>query len=90
MAQLADNTQYWLGEAYHVTQDYAQAAATFQRVLTCWPNARKAPMHAGSWAIRSWSRASSPPAAPPAAGGGEVSGSEPRACAAERLAKLPE
>jgi tol-pal system protein YbgF len=41
--QLADNTQYWLGEAYYVTQEYDHAAAAFQRVLTTWPDSRKAP-----------------------------------------------
>lgn len=41
--QLADNTQYWLGEAYYVTQEYDHAAAAFQRVLTAWPDSRKAP-----------------------------------------------
>ncbi|MGC4027987.1 MAG: tol-pal system protein YbgF [Steroidobacteraceae bacterium] len=41
--QLADNTQYWLGEAYYVNQEYDQAAAAFQRVLTVWPQSRKAP-----------------------------------------------
>jgi tol-pal system protein YbgF len=40
---LADNTQYWLGEAYYVTQEYDHAAAAFQRVLTSWPDSRKAP-----------------------------------------------
>jgi tol-pal system protein YbgF len=40
---LADNTQYWLGEAYYVTQEYDHAAATFQRVVTTWPDSRKAP-----------------------------------------------
>jgi tol-pal system protein YbgF len=40
---LADNTQYWLGEAYYVTRDYDQAAAAFERVLAGWPNSRKAP-----------------------------------------------
>src|SRR5690606_14751194 len=30
---LADNTQYWLGEAYYVTREYDHAAAAFQRVL---------------------------------------------------------
>jgi tol-pal system protein YbgF len=40
---LADNTQYWLGEAYYVTQDYDLAAATFQGVVTNWPNSRKVP-----------------------------------------------
>jgi tol-pal system protein YbgF len=40
---LADNTQYWLGEAYYVTQEYDHATAAFQRVLSAWPNSRKAP-----------------------------------------------
>jgi tol-pal system protein YbgF len=40
---LADNTQYWLGEAYYVTRDYDSAAAAFQRVLSKWPSSRKAP-----------------------------------------------
>lgn len=40
---LADNTQYWLGEAYYVTQEYDHAAAAFQRVLDTWPSSRKAP-----------------------------------------------
>jgi tol-pal system protein YbgF len=40
---LADNTQYWLGEAYYVTQEYDHAAAAFQRVLANWPNSRKVP-----------------------------------------------
>ncbi len=40
---LADNTQYWLGEAYYVTQEYDHATAAFQRVLAVWPNSRKAP-----------------------------------------------
>lgn len=41
--QLADNTQYWLGEAHYVTRDYANAAAAFERVLSGFPNSRKAP-----------------------------------------------
>jgi tol-pal system protein YbgF len=41
--QMADNTQYWLGEAYYVTAEYDHAAAAFQRVLSTWPNSRKAP-----------------------------------------------
>ena len=40
---LADNTQYWLGEAYYVTRDYDHAAACFERVLSGWPTSRKAP-----------------------------------------------
>lgn len=41
--QLADNTQYWLGETYYVTQEYDHAVAAFQRVLANWPNSRKVP-----------------------------------------------
>jgi tol-pal system protein YbgF len=40
---LADNTQYWLGEAYYVTQDYDQAAAVFQGLLSNFPTSRKVP-----------------------------------------------
>jgi tol-pal system protein YbgF len=40
---LADNTQYWLGEAYYVMRDYDHAAACFEKVLSAWPNSRKAP-----------------------------------------------
>ncbi len=39
---LADNTQYWLGEAYYVNREYDHAAAAFQRVLDNWPASRKA------------------------------------------------
>lgn len=42
-AQLADNAQYWLGEAYYVTRDYPNAVAAFQSVMQRWPNSRKAP-----------------------------------------------
>ena len=41
--QLADNTQYWLGEAYYVMRDYDHAAACFETVLQTWPSSRKAP-----------------------------------------------
>jgi len=41
--ELADNTQYWLGETYYVTQEYDHAAAAFQRVLSGWPGSRKVP-----------------------------------------------
>ena len=40
---LADNTQYWLGEAYYVMRDYDHAAACFETVLQTWPSSRKAP-----------------------------------------------
>jgi len=40
---LADNAQYWLGEAYYVNHDYEAAAAAFRAVLKKWPDSRKAP-----------------------------------------------
>jgi tol-pal system protein YbgF len=38
---LADNAQYWLGEAYYVTRDYEQAATAFRTVGERWPSSRK-------------------------------------------------
>src|SRR5579862_337079 len=40
---LAENAQYWLGEAYYVTRDYENASAAFRTVLQKWPESRKAP-----------------------------------------------
>jgi tol-pal system protein YbgF len=40
---LAENAQYWLGEAYYVTHDLDSASGAFRNVLTKYPNARKAP-----------------------------------------------
>jgi tol-pal system protein YbgF len=40
---LAENAQYWLGEAYYVNHDYEAAAAAFRVVLKKWPDSRKAP-----------------------------------------------
>jgi TolA-binding protein len=40
---MADNTQYWLGEAYYVTAEYDQAAAAVPAGASGWPNSRKAP-----------------------------------------------
>ena len=40
---LADNAQYWLGEAYYVTHDYDAAAGAFRTVIAQWPDSRKAP-----------------------------------------------
>jgi tol-pal system protein YbgF len=39
---LADNAQYWLGEAYYVTRDFDQAAAAFRTVGERYPSSRKA------------------------------------------------
>jgi tol-pal system protein YbgF len=40
---LSENAQYWLGEAYYVTRDYANAAPAFRAVIDQWPASRKAP-----------------------------------------------
>lgn len=40
---LADNAQYWLGEAYYVNRDFDGAAGAFRTVLKKWPDSRKAP-----------------------------------------------
>ena len=42
-SDLADNAQYWLGEAYYVSRDFPKAATAFHSVLDQWPNSRKAP-----------------------------------------------
>jgi tol-pal system protein YbgF len=42
-SQLADNAQYWLGEAYYVNRDYDSAAGAFRTVLKKWPDSHKAP-----------------------------------------------
>ena len=40
---LADNAQYWPGEAYYVTRDFDGATAAFRGVLQKYPDSRKAP-----------------------------------------------
>jgi tol-pal system protein YbgF len=40
---LADNAQYWLGEAYYVEHRYADALEAFQRVTRDHPDSRKVP-----------------------------------------------
>jgi tol-pal system protein YbgF len=42
-SSLADNGQYWLGEAYYVTKAYPEALAAFQRVVDKYPQSRKLP-----------------------------------------------
>jgi len=42
-SSLADNAQYWLGEAYYVSHDYDSAAGAFRTVLKKYPDSRKAP-----------------------------------------------
>ncbi len=40
---LADNGQYWLGEAYYVNKSYSEAQAAFQVVVDKYPQSRKYP-----------------------------------------------
>jgi tol-pal system protein YbgF len=40
---LAENAQYWLGEAFYVTRDFDSATGAFRTVLQKWPDSRKAP-----------------------------------------------
>jgi tol-pal system protein YbgF len=42
-SSLADNAQYWLGEAYYVNKSYAEAQAAFQVVVDKYPQSRKYP-----------------------------------------------
>jgi tol-pal system protein YbgF len=42
-SQLADNAQYWLGEAYYVNKSYPEAQVAFQRVVDKYPQSRKRP-----------------------------------------------
>jgi len=40
---LAENAQYWLGEAYYVNKSFTDALAAFQRVAAKYPQSRKLP-----------------------------------------------
>jgi tol-pal system protein YbgF len=40
---IAENAQYWLGEAHYARGEYEQAAAAFRIVGERWPNSRKSP-----------------------------------------------
>ena len=42
-SQLADNAQYWLGEAYYVNRSFAEAQHAFQGVVDKYPQSRKRP-----------------------------------------------
>jgi len=42
-SQLADNGQYWLGEAYYVNKSFPEAQAAFQRMVETYPQSRKLP-----------------------------------------------
>jgi tol-pal system protein YbgF len=39
---LADNAQYWLGEAHYVNREYEKAIAAFSAVVAQWPDSGKA------------------------------------------------
>jgi tol-pal system protein YbgF len=40
---IAENAQYWLGEAHYAKGEYDQAATAFRTVGERWPNSRKSP-----------------------------------------------
>jgi len=40
---IAENAQYWLGEAHYAKGEYDKAAASFKAVGERWPNSRKSP-----------------------------------------------
>lgn len=40
---LADNAQYWLGEAYYVNKSFPEALAAFRSVIDKYPQSRKVP-----------------------------------------------
>ncbi len=40
-SQLADNAQYWLGEAYYVNRSFPEALAAFQHLIESYPQSRK-------------------------------------------------
>ncbi len=42
-SSLADNAQYWLGEAYYVNKDFESALNAFRTVVDHWPDSRKRP-----------------------------------------------
>jgi tol-pal system protein YbgF len=42
-SQLADNAQYWLGEANYVNKAFSEAQTAFQRVVDKYPQSRKRP-----------------------------------------------
>jgi tol-pal system protein YbgF len=42
-SQLADNAQYWLGEANYVNKSFPEAESAFQRVVDKYPQSRKRP-----------------------------------------------
>ena len=59
---LADNAQYWLGEAYYVNRDFPASLSAFQRVIDRYPQSSKVPdalLKAGycEYEMKHWDRA---------------------------------
>jgi tol-pal system protein YbgF len=42
-SELADNAQYWLGEAYYVNKSFPEAEIAFHRLVEKYPQSRKRP-----------------------------------------------
>ena len=42
-SDLADNSQYWLGECFYDRKDFAQAVREFRRVIERYPSGNKVP-----------------------------------------------
>jgi tol-pal system protein YbgF len=40
---LASNAQFWIGESYYTKGDLENAVTAYRKVLTVWPDSRKAP-----------------------------------------------
>ena len=87
---LAENAQYWLGEAYYVNKDYDAAGGAFRAVLKKWPASRKAP---DALLKLGYTQAAQKQYAAARATLGEVTkkypGSDPARLAAERLRRIP-
>ena len=87
---LAENAQYWLGEAYYVNHDYESAAGAFRAVLKKWPDSRKAP---DALLKLGYTQFAQKQYAAARVSLGEVTkkypGSEPARLAAERLRRIP-
>lgn len=41
--EFADNSQYWLAEAYKINREYDRAIAAFGKVVSQYPNSSKVP-----------------------------------------------
>lgn len=42
-SSLADNAQYWIGEAYYAREKFSEALSEFQKVVSVYPNQDKVP-----------------------------------------------